>query len=128
VTGDPPGPGPGPEADDRNPSGDSPDSIGDEPAAEFEPVVIANRSEAEALAAPRTPELRDYDPAPEREQMRNWISKGVLLAAAIAGVGVILNGAFGGSNEQAVSAVFTGLVGLVGTVVGFYFGGKDKTG
>lgn len=91
-------------------------------------VVIKDAAAAQALAAPRTPVTEPYDPAPVREEMRNWISKGVLLSAAAAGLGVILNGAFGGSNEPAVTTVFTGLVGLAGTIVGFYFGGKDKTG
>lgn len=67
-------------------------------------VVIKDAAAAQALAAPRTPVTEPYDPAPVREEMRNWISKGVLLSAAAAGLGVILNGAFGGSRGLGLAA------------------------
>jgi hypothetical protein len=100
----------------------------DDPTEQVTPVIISNAAEAQALGASRTPHLQPYDPAPQREQMRNWIGKGVLISTALAGLGVIINGVVGGSNEQAVTAVFTGLIGVAGTIIGFYFGGKDKTG
>jgi hypothetical protein len=130
VTDGPPAaprPSPGPAVDavvtPVEPEGD-----GDDPTEQVTPVVISDAAEAQALGASRTPHLQPYDPAPQREKMRNWIGKGVLMSTALAGLGVIINGVAGGDNEQAVTAVFTGLIGVAGTIVGFYFGGKDKTG
>lgn len=40
---------------------------------------------------------------------------------------MVLDSSLGGDNPQLVMGVFTALVGLSGTIMGFYFGGKDQT-
>jgi hypothetical protein len=85
--------------------------------------------EAATLASGTTePLVNAYDPAEAREAMRSFISYAVLITTAISAVAVILNAALGGENPQIAMGVFTALVGLSGTILGFYFGGKDKTG
>jgi hypothetical protein len=128
----PPGPPPfEPAPAGASPQGSSSQSFGD---AEVTPVtpeeIQIQGSEAAALAVGTTPEpsVKAYDPAPAREAMRNFISYAVLITTAVTAVAVVVNAALGGENPQIVMGVFTALVGLSGTILGFYFGGKDNTG
>lgn len=103
--------GPDEEADDDaiiEPAPPSEDPVR-EAAMEAMPQVIVHRARS-------------------RERMRNVISLSVLGAtgatAAVAVVGLMAGADHVGS---VTSGVLTPLIGLSGTVVGFYFGGKDST-
>lgn len=96
------------------------------PDAEVTEVTDLDERQAAPLAAER--EITTKNVALTRETMRCHLAYGVLATTAGVGLAVILSGALGGSDTQVLVSVFTGLLGLAGTIVGFYFGGKDSTG
>jgi hypothetical protein len=62
-----------------------------------------------------------YDPAQDREKVRGWIA-GALIALLIGFISLLcLAIVFG-----IVATVLTPIMGIVGTVIGFYFGEKSR--
>ena len=76
---------------------------------------------------PPSPGTSPYDPARDRERMRGRIAVGILGLYAV--VLLILLGALLGGNltldelQEAAAALLGPLVGVVGAVMGFYYGG-----
>lgn len=75
------------------------------------------------------PELGDpYDPDPDREKIRGRLAQlfaGLLAVMALAPLlSVILDWATWDALEGPVSVTFGPIVGIVGTILGFYFGSK----
>lgn len=69
-----------------------------------------------------------YDPDPDREKIRGRLAQlfaGLLAVMALAPIlSVILDWATWDALEGPVSVTFGPIVGIVGTVLGFYFGSK----
>jgi hypothetical protein len=90
------------------------------------------------MPGPQLPSLNQPPPVTEsdvqvvRERFRGWVAVGLIAALVF----VILVMTVTGTQqiksmsdiEQFVGAILTPLVGLVGTVVGFYFGEKAASG
>lgn len=82
---------------------------------------------AQILGASRDPSIAPYSPAKDRENMRTLLGIAVFAATGVAGGAVLLNAALKGDSVAVFTSVFTAFIGLSGTVLGFYFGGKDHT-
>jgi drug/metabolite transporter (DMT)-like permease len=71
-----------------------------------------------------------YDPARDREIARARIAGGLLLGFFVAVLGYLVAATIAGASFQDLSAffdkLFTALVGLVGTALGFYFGYRER--
>ena len=72
-----------------------------------------------------------YDPARDRESMRAWLAKAVVVVLAVSLLGVaillavVLKVDRANAREWApllITAFVTPVVGLAGTILGFYFG------
>lgn len=86
-----------------------------------------NLGETAGEASP--PRREPYDPTRDRERLRGWIAIAlVVLLFAVVAVPVIavLVGRFDAQTERMMTLVLGPVAGLVGTVPGFYFGGKDR--
>jgi hypothetical protein len=83
----------------------------------------------EATVTEYSPGQKDYDPAKSREDTRRFLAIAfpILLAIVVVGSGIVL--ALWPDRveviEKYLSMVFASLLGLVGTVSGFYFGEKS---
>ncbi|MDQ1739542.1 MAG: hypothetical protein QOE53_1194 [Pseudonocardiales bacterium] len=69
------------------------------------------------------------DLARQREQMRSWLALlviGLVFVLALLLVWFIYNHGGGDDAKLLVTGVFTPIIGIAGTVLGFYFGSKDK--
>jgi hypothetical protein len=71
-----------------------------------------------------------YDPAQDREKVRGWIA-GALIALLIGFISLLcLAIVFGivkvADLDKIVATVLTPIMGIVGTVIGFYFGEKSR--
>lgn len=108
---------------DHSADQESPDPLDAEVTVE----QVDDHAKAKKLADNPQPSVTLFDPAPAREAMRTFVSRAVLGSTAVAGIAVVLDSSLGGDNPQLVMGVFTALVGLSGTIMGFYFGGKDQT-
>ena len=91
--------------------------------AQPSPLDLSGRAYAR-----RTPTLRPYSPARHREWTRALIAGLLLLLLGIT-VGGILFAVYTGRLEgtSLTQAVFPAMVGLVGTAIGFYFGGESRS-
>ena len=87
-----------------------------------------NEKEASLLLS--LPVLVEYDPAEDRERVRGWIALalvGLLAALAIIAFAMLQFHGAPASDIKALLDVLIGpIVGLVGTVTGFYFGQKSN--
>ncbi len=63
-----------------------------------------------------------------REKVRSALSIAVVSATGVVGVATIVVASADLSQAAVVQSVFTALVGLSGTVLGFYFSGKESGG
>jgi hypothetical protein len=76
------------------------------------------------------PTIAPYDPTRLREHTRTWVVAGIgiILAVTIIGLFVLVwRGKIEGPDFM--KAVYSPLVTLAGTALGFYFGGgRDRTG
>ncbi len=120
-------------------SGDNPAATsGDNPAATIESLSDSLTTVEPVSASSLTPEQKqeaESFPAVDtqwvarvREKVRTRITYLIVvstLLVAFAGVGFYLGNAKG--SGAMLTGVFTPLIGLAGTVIGFYFGGKDAT-
>jgi ferric-dicitrate binding protein FerR (iron transport regulator) len=95
--------------------------------AEVTPVENVADPVAQLLAAPRSPSEAPYSPAKDRERMRNFLGSAVFIATGSAATALLVNAALKGGSAAVFTTVFTAFIGLSGTVLGFYFGGKDNT-
>jgi len=73
-------------------------------------------------------QTRPYDPGRAREWMRGVLAVSVLVLLAGAGGGVFYLNAIHASADAAAfgQSIFTAIVGLSGTVMGFYFGSQSS--
>lgn len=63
-----------------------------------------------------------------RERVRNVVSLTIVFATLVCGAAVVAAALLGSRRAGDVAQfVFTPLIGLVGAIVGFYFGGQDST-
>lgn len=65
----------------------------------------------------------------QREQMRSWLALlivGLVFVSALLLIGFIYNHGGGDDAKLLVTGVFTPVIGIAGTVLGFYFGSKEK--
>ncbi len=88
------------------------------------PLSLGNVS-----GAPKPPTDSPYDPSRDRELVRGRIASAMVFLLFVAigwPIVAALFGKFDGSVEKVATLVLTAIVGLVGTVLGFYFGGKDR--
>lgn len=74
------------------------------------------------------PRLRDkpFDPEPQREKIRGYLALilvGLVVVLSVLTYTFLAKGWISGDDVQTLSPVFTALVTLAGTAVGFYFGG-----
>ena len=71
-----------------------------------------------------------YDPSQDREKVRGWIAISliILLIALIAMLflAILTSVVTVGDLDKIVATVLTPIMGIVGTVIGFYFGEKSK--
>lgn len=71
-----------------------------------------------------------YDPARDREITRARIAGGLLLGFFLTILAYLAAATVAGASFQDLSAffdkLFTALVGLVGTALGFYFGSRER--
>jgi hypothetical protein len=75
-------------------------------------------------------DLRAYDPAEDREEARRRLAYG-LLGLLILVVAALLGGDFSGlisieETKDLALAILSPVVVLVGTALGFYFGGQES--
>jgi multisubunit Na+/H+ antiporter MnhB subunit len=82
------------------------------------------------IAAPVAPLREPYDPTRDRERIRGVVALLMigLLIATIAGILVSLATGWLGADgiEKVSTALISPIVGLVGTVLGFYFGSQTR--
>ena len=92
------------------------------------PEVEVRDLSAEPVEASEPPEVRPFDPGPTRERVRGWLAGGlsVLLAVIVLGSGVTVavNPKRLTVMVELLKLVFAPVVGLVGSVLGFYFGAQ----
>jgi len=127
----------------KRPDEDSPETgseaTGDQGLGEkgLESVDLSGENEEPPSSqGPGPVDLRDYDPAEDREKVRGriaqtlvWLLVGVVGASLLAGIW--LSASPEGKIETlkvVLELVLTPLVGLVGAVTGFYFGEKSAKG
>ena len=76
------------------------------------------------------PIASDYSPDRDREHIRGWLAIGMLLLLAAVLLLLLISVVCGlrtWSQVEGVSAAVVGpLVGLTGTLLGFYYGQKEK--
>ena len=89
-----------------------------------EPGTLPKPAEARVVA--ETP-VDTRSIASRREDVRTWLSKAVLISTGVAALGSILAGFAGVDKPEVVTGALTALVGLSGTVLGFYFAGRDAS-
>lgn len=94
-------------------------------AAEHPPDDINQLLNEREFVEPRAGSV--YDPAPVREQLRGRLAVVFTLLLVATALGPILLIAFDITNWAAIelpaTMAFGSVVGIVGTVLGFYFGG-----
>lgn len=104
--------------------------------ATVSPAAVSQVARDTATAAGRslqTPLVSVYDSIPRmREVSRKWIAYALiwlLIITALASLGALI---WGQINDDTLKSIATSLiapvVGLVGAVTGFYFGGGNGTG
>jgi hypothetical protein len=75
------------------------------------------------------PELRPFDPEPQRERLRGWIALGLLAMLALVLVCSFIS-LWAGINGEKLQTVLTILVGplvaLVSAATGFYYGSRSE--
>jgi hypothetical protein len=89
---------------------------------------VTNLSPAEAEQGSSLPPVVATSVAQQREGVRTrvtYIFAGATIAAGGTAAGCFIAGLAGAA--QVASAVFAPLLGITGTIIGFYFGGKDPT-
>ncbi len=95
-----------------------------------ESVELRELTEEEPPQGLTPPETRPYDPEPEREKKRGQIA--LILILLLVGIvfGSFVTLSFGwvkpDALEKLLTVVFAPIVGLVGAVTGFYYGGKAR--
>lgn len=71
---------------------------------------------------------REYDPEPEREQVRARIAQGLTLAVILIALGTfafLAADILSADDMEPLQLFFTPLITLTGTALGFYFGGQQ---
>lgn len=92
-----------------------------------EPLDLTASEEPGDVAKPGA---APYDPSQDREKVRGWIA--IALIALLIGLITLLFIAIlwkvvqVGDLDKIVATVLTPIMGIVGTVIGFYFGEKSK--
>lgn len=76
------------------------------------------------LAGKGDPELKDRLLS-QRESVRTGLSIAIVSGTGAVGIATIVAAAANLSQAALVQSVFTAMIGLSGTVLGFYFGGKE---
>lgn len=102
-----------------------------EPNAPPEPddPISLDLTDDRPAQSPSEPQAAPYNPAKHRENMRGWLA--VVLVGVVALVIVFAGCAlWHGKIEIAelqafLQIIFTPLIALVGSVIGFYYGGKS---
>lgn len=106
------------------------------------PTMIAVPPGRVAVGTPRqdeplTPSTSPYDPAPQRERLRGWLASGLTILLAVVILLAFVSywrvdpSISDGQRRvkdiiELLQVVFGPLATLVGTVIGFYFGGKRE--
>lgn len=71
-----------------------------------------------------------YDPAQDREKVRGWIASALIILLigliSILFLAILLGMVKVDDLDKIVATVLTPIMGIVGTVIGFYFGEKSK--
>lgn len=79
---------------------------------------------------PTEPRAAPYNPARHRESMRGWLAVilvGVVVLVIVFAGCALWHGKIEIADLQAfLQIVFTPLIALVGSVIGFYYGGKSE--
>jgi hypothetical protein len=104
---------------------EGPEHVGAEGGGE----VVTDYTQFEApppdtLAPP--PRDKPFDPEPQREKIRGVLALilvSLVVLLSVMTYGFLAKGWINGDDVQTLSPVFTALVTLTGTAVGFYFGG-----
>ena len=77
------------------------------------------------------PSTAPFDPSPEREKIRGYIALGLVILLAIVVlvplIALVICREIDGQLEKVIQLLMSPLVGIVGAVIGFYFGGRDKS-
>jgi hypothetical protein len=93
--------------------------------AEVEPADDLS-PDAAAMAAGLPP--ISVHKALSRERVRNVVSLTIVFATLVCGVSIVIAALLGSKHAHDIAQlVFTPLIGLLGAIVGFYFGGQDST-
>ena len=76
------------------------------------------------------PDVVSYNPAQDREKVRGWMA-GALIALLIGLMCFLCFAILGGmvkvtDLDKIVATILTPIMGVVGTVIGFYFGEKSR--
>ena len=88
-----------------------------------QPLDLSEEEEPGTIAAP-------YDPAQDREKVRGWIASALIILLigliSILFLAILLGMVKVDDLDKIVATVLTPIMGIVGTVIGFYFGEKSK--
>ncbi|MFM7690092.1 MAG: hypothetical protein ACKPAC_11645 [Alphaproteobacteria bacterium] len=92
-----------------------------------QPLDLSEQEEPSAVAkfgaAP-------YDPAQDREKVRGWIASALIILLigliSLLFVAILFRMVRVDDLDKIVATVLTPIMGIVGTVIGFYFGEKSK--
>ena len=81
--------------------------------------------EQERVLGLREPEKENI--AKTRERVRSRLTYLIVGSTLILAAAIAIRELFSGRVQDAITGVFTPIIGLAGVVLGFYFGGKDST-
>jgi hypothetical protein len=94
-------------------------------AEDVQELDLTDEDEEPAALGLVLPELRPFDPEPQRERLRGWIALGLLamLALVLVCSFISLWAGIDGEKLQTVLTILVGpLVALVSAATGFYYG------